>query len=107
MENQSQNQLLPEVEKKIITLRNQQVILDADVAELNKALQELKGYRRMMLKMLVCDIKKITENLTRFIGYKRTFSECRNAIHFTTKPVTQRPAKQIANKKLIFGSWTG
>ncbi len=34
MENQSQNQLLPEVEKKIITLRNQQVILDADVAEL-------------------------------------------------------------------------
>ncbi|MBP5650184.1 MAG: ORF6N domain-containing protein [Bacteroidales bacterium] len=34
MENQSQNLLLPEVEKKIITLRNQQVILDADVAEL-------------------------------------------------------------------------
>ena len=34
MENQSQNQLLPEVEQKIITLRNQQVILDADVAEL-------------------------------------------------------------------------
>jgi phage regulator Rha-like protein len=34
MENQSQNQLLPEVEKKIIILRNQQVILDADVAEL-------------------------------------------------------------------------
>ena len=28
------NILLPEVEKKIITLRNQQVILDADVAEL-------------------------------------------------------------------------
>ena len=28
------NNLLPEVEKKIITLRNQQVILDADVAEL-------------------------------------------------------------------------
>lgn len=34
MENQSQNLLLPEVEKKIILLRNQQVILDADVAEL-------------------------------------------------------------------------
>ena len=34
MENQSQNLLLPEVEKKIITLRNQQVVLDADVAEL-------------------------------------------------------------------------
>lgn len=34
MENQSQNQLLPEVEQKIITLRNQQVILDADVAVL-------------------------------------------------------------------------
>jgi phage regulator Rha-like protein len=29
-----ENNLLPEVEKKIITLRNQQVILDADVAEL-------------------------------------------------------------------------
>ncbi|MBR2772338.1 MAG: ORF6N domain-containing protein [Bacteroidales bacterium] len=28
------NNLLPEVEKKIITLRNQQVILDADVAQL-------------------------------------------------------------------------
>ena len=28
------NNLLPEVEKKIITLRNQQVILDSDVAEL-------------------------------------------------------------------------
>ena len=34
MEIQSQNLLLPEVEKKIISLRNQQVILDADVAEL-------------------------------------------------------------------------
>ena len=34
MENQSQSLLLPEVEKKIILLRNQQVILDADVAEL-------------------------------------------------------------------------
>ena len=34
MEKQSQNLLLPEVEKKIISLRNQQVILDADVAEL-------------------------------------------------------------------------
>ena len=29
-----ENNLLPEVEKKIITLRNQQVILDSDVAEL-------------------------------------------------------------------------
>ncbi len=29
-----ENNLLPEVEKKIITLRNQHVILDADVAEL-------------------------------------------------------------------------
>ena len=29
-----ENHLLPEVEKKIITLRNQQVILDSDVAEL-------------------------------------------------------------------------
>ena len=29
-----ENYLLPEVEKKIITLRNQQVILDSDVAEL-------------------------------------------------------------------------
>ena len=28
------NNLLPEVEKKIITLRNQQVILDSDVADL-------------------------------------------------------------------------
>jgi len=39
IENQSQNQLLPEVKKKIISLRNQQVILDADVAELNRALK--------------------------------------------------------------------
>ena len=29
-----ENQLLPKVEEKIITLRNQQVILDCDVAEL-------------------------------------------------------------------------
>ena len=29
-----ENNLLPEVEKKIITLRNQQVILDSDVADL-------------------------------------------------------------------------
>jgi len=29
-----ENNLLPEVEKKIITLRDQQVILDADVADL-------------------------------------------------------------------------
>ena len=28
------NNLLPEVEKKIITLHNQQVIVDADVADL-------------------------------------------------------------------------
>lgn len=29
-----QENLLPDVEKKIITLRNQQVILDSDIAEL-------------------------------------------------------------------------
>ena len=32
--NKMENQLLPKVEEKIITLRNQQVILDCDVAEL-------------------------------------------------------------------------
>ena len=69
------NNLLPEVEKKIITLRNQQVILDSDVADLygvetkrvNEAVKNNQrkfpvGYLFVLDKM---ETKEVVENFDR------------------------------------------
>ena len=76
------NILLPEVEKKIITLRNQQVILDADVAELygvetkqiNKAVKNNpekfpEGY---IFELLETERNELVKNFHRFEKQKHS-----------------------------------
>ena len=76
------NNLLPEVEKKIITLRNQQVILDADVAELygvetkqiNKAVKNNpekfpEGY---IFELLETERNELVKNFHRFEKQKHS-----------------------------------
>ena len=58
------NNLLPEVEKKIITVRNQQVILDADVADLyGVETKEInQGVRNNPLKFPEGYVFELTDN---------------------------------------------
>ena len=77
-----ENNLLPEVEKKIITLRNQQVILDSDVAELygvqtkrvNEAVSNNpekfpKGY---IMELSDNEKNELVENFDRFKSLKHS-----------------------------------
>jgi hypothetical protein len=79
-----ENNLLPEVEKKIITLRNQQVILDSDVAELygvqtkrvNEAVSNNpekfpEGY---ILELFESEKNELVENFDRFNRLKHSTS---------------------------------
>jgi hypothetical protein len=79
-----ENNLLPEVEKRIITLRNQQVILDSDVAELygvqtkrvNEAVSNNpekfpEGY---ILELFESEKNELVENFDRFNRLKHSTS---------------------------------